>query len=118
VALLEHMGADLVVGCNPLPPPAPVEDDNPRSRLTDFLAEVNPVLRARDLGASFSLMLHSAGRAEPSATRILYDPPARVFPLMRTFRFDEARSIMAAVQREPGFVRVVERCAEAWGRLA
>ena len=75
VQLVERMGADLVVACNPLPPPAAISSHAEDSPLADFLAELNPVNRLRDLRVSFEMMMHDFGDCEPSETRVVYEPP-------------------------------------------
>jgi predicted acylesterase/phospholipase RssA len=118
VVLVERMGADMVVACNPLPPPPVVTDTNPSSRLGDFLTELNPLLRLRHLFTSIQVVFHHFGRAEPSPTRFIYDPPGHAFPLLKTFRFDRAEAIKAAVMTEPGFVEVLDRAEAGWRRLS
>ncbi len=118
VVLLERMGADLLVACNPLPPPPPVTDDNPSTRLGDFLGEINPFTRLQHLGTAFEVMFHRFGRSEPGERRISYDPPPHAFPLLQTFRFDRAREILAMVKGEPEFQATVRRVVSAWKALS
>src|SRR5262249_50706924 len=118
VVLLERLGADLVIASNPLPPPPPVGGLPPHGRLADFLVELNPLARLHHLGTAFQVMFHHFGRAEPGERRLCYDPPSSASPLLRTFRFDKAREIVAAVQQEPGFQAVLEQCEQAWLQLS
>ncbi len=90
VVLVERMGADLLIACNPLPPPARVEAPAPKSPLGDFLAELNPVNRLRDLKVSFEMMVHDFGDCESADTRIVYEPPPESGALFGTFHFDRA----------------------------
>jgi NTE family protein len=118
VVLVERMGADLLIACNPLPPPAVVSTPTPTSALDDFLNEINPLRRLRELRVSFELMMHDFGDCEPSETRIVYEPPPDAGTLFGTFRFERARDLVAAVEREPGFRDTIERSTVAWGRLS
>ena len=118
VLLVERMGADLLVACNPLPPPELVKLHLPASPFGDFLAELNPFQRMRDLWVSFELMFHDFGDSEAADTRIVYDPLPDSGALVETFRFDRARELVAAVEREPRFIATVDRSVEAYRRLA
>jgi NTE family protein len=118
VVLVERMGADLLIACNPLPPPAVVSSRAAASPLGDFLAELNPVARLRDLRVSFELMMHDFGDCEPAETRIVYDPPPDAGALFGTFHFGRARQLVEAVEREPGFRHAIERSVAAYRRLA
>jgi predicted acylesterase/phospholipase RssA len=118
VVLVERMGADLLVACNPLPPPAVVSTRAAESPLDDFLAEINPVNRLRDLRVSFEMMMHDFGDCEPSETRIVYEPPPDANSLFGTFQFGRAAALVEAVEREPRFRETIDRSAEAWARLA
>ena len=118
VVLVERMGADLLVACNPLPPPAVVSSRAETSALHDFLAELNPVNRLHHLRASFEMMMHDFGDCEVSETRIVYDPPPDAGALFGTFHFGRAAALVEAVEREPRFRETIERSAEAWARLS
>jgi predicted acylesterase/phospholipase RssA len=118
VLLVERMGADLLVACNPLPPPPKVEVRASKSALGDFLAELNPLRRLLDLKVSFELMLHDFGDCEAADNRIVYDPPPDAGTLFRTFAFGRAHELVAAVEREERFQETIRRCAEAWEKLS
>jgi predicted acylesterase/phospholipase RssA len=118
VVLVERMGADLLIACNSLPPPHRVSSASPASPLGDFLAELSPVARLRDLRVSFELMLHAFGDCEPSESRIVYDPPPEATALFGTFAFGRAGALIEAVEREPGFQEIIRRSVEAYKRLA
>ena len=74
--------------------------------------------RLRDLWVSFELMFHDFGDSEDAESRIVYDPPPESGALVETFRFDRARELVAAVEREPRFIATVERSVEAYRKLA
>lgn len=117
VVLVERMGADLLIACNPLPPPPRVEVRTPGSPLSDFLAELNPVHRVRDLMVSFALMMHEFGDCEDADTRIVYDPPP-TYPKFSPSEFDRAPEILEAVRKEPIFRETVRKSIDAWHRLS
>jgi predicted acylesterase/phospholipase RssA len=118
VVLVERMGADLLVACNPLPPPAAISTRAVDSALSDFLAELNPVNRLRDLRVSFEMMIQHFGECEPSETRVVYEPPPDESALFGTFHFGRAAALIEAVEREPRFRETVDKSAAAWARLA
>jgi NTE family protein len=118
VVLVERMGADMLVACNPLPPPPRVSVRETKSPLGDFLAELNPINRLRDLRVSFELMIHDFGDCEPAETRVLYDPPPEANGLLRTFDFARAHDLVREVEREEGFRQTIERAVETWRKLA
>jgi NTE family protein len=118
VLLVERMGADLLVACNPLPPPPSVEVSAPKTAVGDFFAELNPVRRVRDLMVSFELMMHDFGDCEDAESRVVYDPPPDAGALFRTFAFGRARELVSAVEREPRFQETLQRCADAWAKLS
>jgi len=118
VLLVERMGADLLVACNPLPPPPNVEVRASKSVVGDFLAELNPVRRIMDLKVSFELMMHDFGDCEDADDRIVYEPHPDAGALFRTFAFGRARELCAEVEREDSFQDTIRRCAEAWQRLS
>lgn len=118
VVLVERLGADLLVACNPLPPPPNVRVRQPTTPWSDFLAELNPVHRLRDLMVSFELMFHDFGDCEEAEWRVVYDPPAETAPLFRTFNYAKSRDLVDEVTREPAFTATLDRCAEAWGRMS
>ena len=118
VVLVERMGADLLIACNPLPPPLSVRARTAASPLGDFLAELNPVHRLRDLLVSFELMFHDFGDCEDSATRVVYEPASEAGALFRTFDYRRARELVSAVKREDSFREAVDRSERAWKRLA
>lgn len=118
VVLVERWGADLLVGCNGLPPPDKVHVRTPGSPLQDFLAEFNPMNRLRDLAVSFAHMCHDFGDCEEASSRIIYEPPPDGFPLLRTFDFHRAEQIVEEVLREPRFQEMVAKSAQAYQRLA
>lgn len=118
VVLVERMGADLLIACNPLPPPLNVRARTAASPLGDFFAELNPVHRLRDLLVSFELMFHDFGNCETSDTRVVYEPAAEAGTLFRTFDYRRARELVDAVKREESFQEAVNRSERAWKRLA
>jgi predicted acylesterase/phospholipase RssA len=118
VVLVERMGADLLVACNPLPPPTATSAHAHDSPLADFLAELNPVNRLRDLRVSFEMMIQHFGECEPAETRVVYEPPPDESALFGTFHFGRAASLIDAVEREPRFRETVDKSAAAWARLA
>jgi predicted acylesterase/phospholipase RssA len=118
VVLVERMGADLLVACNPLPPPQKVHVRTPTTPLSDFLAELNPVNRLRDLLVSFELMLHDFGDCEEAETRVVYEPPPETGTLFRTFNYGRSRELVEAVKGEESFRATVQRSADAWAKLA
>lgn len=117
VVLVERMGADLLIACNPLPPPPNVRVRLPTTPLSDFLAELNPINRVRDLIVSFSLMFHDFGDCEEADTRVVYEPPPDASALFATFNYGSARALVDKVKQEPAFRLTVQRCADAWARL-
>ncbi|MFT3772821.1 MAG: patatin-like phospholipase family protein [Minicystis sp.] len=118
VVLVERMGADLLVACNPLPPPPSVRVRTPTTPLSDFLAELNPINRLRDLLVSFELMFHDFGDCEAAETRIVYEPPPEAGPLFRTFNYGKSRELVDEVKREDSFRATLQRSADAWAKLA
>jgi len=112
------MGADLLIACNPLPPPLSVRVRTAVSPLGDFLAELNPVHRLRDLLVSFELMFHDFGDCEDSDTRVVYEPAPDAGALFRTFDYRRAPELVEAVKREDSFREAVNRSERAWKRLA
>lgn len=118
VVLVERMGADLLIACNSLPPPPAVSTLTPATPTEDFLAELNPIRRLRDLRVSFERMMHDFGDCEPSDTRVVYEPPPDSGTIFGTFQFGRARALVAAVEREPGFRDTVDRATEAYRRMA
>ena len=118
VVLVERMGADLLVACNSLPPPGNIDVRAAKTPLGDFLAELNPVHRLRDLKVSFEMMIHDFGDTEPADHRIVYEPPPDSSAMFGTFRFGRARELVDAVEREPRFRDAVDRSAEAWAKLS
>lgn len=118
VVLVERMGADLLVACNSLPPPGVIDVRAEKSPLADFLAELNPIHRLRDLKVSFEMMIHDFGDTEPADHRIVYEPPPDSSALFGTFRFGRARELVDAVEREPRFRDTVDRSVEAWSKLS
>lgn len=118
ILLVERMGADLTVACNPLPPPAALRVDPPKSALGAILKGFNPVSRVLDFTLSFSLMCHDAGDCEPREDRIVYDPPSAEMPLFGTFDFERASEIMEAVRKQRAFKETVRRAQKAWKRIA
>ena len=113
-----NLRADLLIACNPLPPPPRIDSFAAASPLGDFLAELNPVNRLRDLRVSFELMVHDFGDCEASDTRVFYDPPPDAGALFGTYRFGRARELCLAVEREPRFRETVQRSVEAYRKLA
>lgn len=118
VVLVERMGADLLLACNPLPPPPSIQIRLPTTPLSDFLAELNPVNRLRDLMVSFELMFHDFGDCEEAETRVVYDPPPETGPLFRTFNYARARELVDEVKREPRFGDTMARALSAWAKLS
>ncbi len=118
VVLVERMGADLLIACNPLPPPARIESAADASPLGDFLAELNPINRLRDLKVSFEMMMHDFGDCEAAETRIVYEPPPESGALFGTFHFNKAAELVRAVEKEPRFQEAVDWSVEAWRKLA
>lgn len=118
VVLVERMGADLLIACNPLPPPPSVRVQVPMTPLRDFLAELNPVNRLRDLLVSFELMFHDFGDCEEAETRVVYEPPPEAGPLFQTFEYSRARELVEAVKREESFQTTLRRSAAAWKKLS
>lgn len=118
VVLVERMGADLCIACNPLPPPLSVNLREPTTPLQDFLAEFNLLNRLRDIYVSFTLMLHDFGDCEPSETRVVYDPGGHASSLSLTSAFERGRAVVHAVERDPLFQETIRRAVEAWQRLA
>ena len=112
------MGADLLIACNPLPPPPRVIVPNSASPLGDFFAELNPIRRLSDLRVSFALMIHDFGDCEPSDTRIVYDPSPDAGSFFGTFHFGRARELVATVEKDPRFRETIERSGEAYRALA
>ncbi|APR75785.1 Hypothetical protein A7982_01131 [Minicystis rosea] len=118
VVLVERMGADLLLACNPLPPPTSVHVRAPTTPFSDFMAELNPMNRLRDLLVSFELMFHDFGDCEAAETRIVYEPAPETGPLFRTFNYGRSRELVEEVKREENFRSAVQRSADAWAKLA
>lgn len=118
VVLVERMGADLLVACNPLPPPQNVRVRAPTTPLSDFLAELNPLNRLRDLLVSFELMFHDFGDCEEAETRVVYEPPPETSTLFRSFDYGRSRELVEMVKRDEIFRATVQRSADAWAKLA
>jgi hypothetical protein len=112
------MGADLLIACNPLPPPPRVIVPNSATPLGDFFAELNPIRRLSDLRVSFALMIHDFGDCEASDTRVVYDPSPDAGSLFDTFHFSRARELVLAVENDAGFRETIERSVEAYGKLS
>lgn len=115
--LVDHLGADLVVATNPLPPPENVRVVSPTNPLLRFLFEFSPLYRAHELISSFALMFHKVGEIEGKAY-ILYDPPPSAFPLIGTFDFSNGPKIYQQALREREFRRCVLEAKRAWKDLA
>lgn len=118
VVLVERLGADLLIACNPLPPPPSVRVHMPTTPLRDFLAELNPVNRLRDLLVSFELMFHDFGDCEEAEHRVVYEPPPETGPLFQTFEYSRARELVEEVKREDAFRTTTRRSIAAWGKLS
>lgn len=115
--LVERMGADLSVASNPLPPPLNRNIKLPKTPIESFLKGVNPVARATDFLASFSLMFHDAGQHEPRENRIIFEPPAADLPLLGTFEFERAQEIIQMVRAQRAYKETVRRTALMWEKL-
>jgi predicted acylesterase/phospholipase RssA len=118
VVLVERMGADLLIACNPIPGPGRIEVRESQSPVGDFFAELSPWNRLRDLRISFAMMIHDFGDCEPADTRIVYEPPPDSNALFGTFRFSRARELVAMVEGDASFRETIDRSVEAWGRLS
>jgi predicted acylesterase/phospholipase RssA len=102
VALVESLGADLVIAANALPAamPAPA-----RGRLGD-------------LTAAFSLLLHVAGDRETTDRRVIYSAVPAAAPLRATFDYGAAERVVARIAGDPGFRATVAAAIAAWRELA
>jgi len=112
--LAHHLGANLVIATNPLPPPSVLPPSRFFSRT---LYELNPFFRLDQFMASIELMFHSVGDEEAEGY-ICYDPPPSSFPLFGTFDFKKARSIYENVRREAEFQATIDKAQKRWDRLA
>ncbi|HEX7838745.1 MAG TPA: patatin-like phospholipase family protein [Kofleriaceae bacterium] len=106
VALVESMGADLVIATNPLPAAPPRSTGGVLARLRDFTA-------------AFELLLHVAGEREPSRRRIIYSAGPAAAPLRTTFDYGSAARLVARVTHDdPRFRAAVDASVAAWRGLS
>jgi NTE family protein len=106
VALVEAMGADLVIGANPLPAALPRTTRGALARL-------------HDLTTAFQLLLHVAGEREPSDRRVIYSPGPAAAPLSTTFDYGcAARLVAQLTHRDPRFRAAVDASVAAWTELS
>jgi predicted acylesterase/phospholipase RssA len=116
-ALLESMGAGLVISGNFLPAatmrPARARE-RARSRIARVVRELDPFARMNDFAVAFQLFMHNAGNAEPSPRRITYTPEAVAFPLVRTFQYGDAERMVDAARNDPRLHEAVESARRAW----
>jgi NTE family protein len=106
VALVESMGADLVIATNPLP----------AGRLRSTWGVL---ARLRDFTAAFELLLHVAGDREPSDRRVIYSAGPAAAPLRTTFDYGSAAQLIArATHDDPRFRAAVDASVAAWRELS
>jgi predicted acylesterase/phospholipase RssA len=117
-ALLESVGAGLVVSGNFLPAATmrPARRRG-RSRVGRVVRELDPLARVSDFAVALQLFMHMAGNAEPSPRRVTYTPEAVAFPLVRTFQYGEAERMVDAARKDPRLHEAVESAARAWERM-
>lgn len=101
-ALVESMGAGLVISGNLLP----------AAKATR--ARRGVLGRLGDLTDAFHLLVHEAGNPEPGERRLTYAPAAASLPLARTFRYDEAARVTDAARRDPRLADVVDEASRRW----
>jgi len=110
IALVEAMGADLVIATNPLPAGL-----GPRANAGGW----GPLSRLRDFAVSFELMLHLAGEHAPTARRIVYSAEPASAPLLSTFGYSASARIVDQVRtRDARFRAAVEASAAAFRDLS
>ena len=106
VALVESVGADLVIATNPLPAAPPRSTRGVLARLRDFTA-------------AFELLLHVAGDREPSDRRVIYSAGPAAAPLRTTFDYGSAARLVArATYDDPRFRAAVDASVAAWRKLS
>jgi predicted acylesterase/phospholipase RssA len=105
VALVESLGADLVIAANALPAAALRPTRGPAARLGDFTA-------------AFGLLLHVAGEREATGRRVLYSAVPAAAPLRATFDYGSAERFIARIAGDPGFRAAVGAAVAAWRELA
>jgi predicted acylesterase/phospholipase RssA len=105
VALVESLGADLVIAANALPAAAPGPARGPGSRLGDVTA-------------AFGLLLHVAGEREVTDRRVIYSAGPAAAPLRATFDYGSAERFVARITGDPGFRAAVGAAVAAWRELA
>jgi NTE family protein len=120
VALVENMGADLVIATNPLPAAV---GPRPRSQgqgsVWDGLRALNPWRRIRDFSVSLALMLHLAGEHEMTDRRVIYSADPAAAPLLTTFDYAAARRVVDHVRhRDVRFRQAVDASVQAFRALA
>lgn len=106
VGLVEAMGADLVIGANPLPAARPRSTRGALARLHDFTT-------------AFQLLLHVAGERELSDRRVIYSAGPAAAPLSTTFDYGCAARLVAKLTHDdPRFRAAVDASVAAWRELA
>ncbi len=105
VALVESMGADLVICHNPLPA---ATSHSARGLLG----------RLRDFATAFELLLHVAGEREVSGRRVLYSAAPATAPLQTTFEYGSAAQIANLTRDDPRFRAAVDASVAAWQDLS
>ncbi len=115
--LVERMGADLSIASNPLPPPLNRNIKIPKTPIESLFQDLNPIARATDFLASFSLMFHDAGQHEPKDNRIIFEPPAAELPLLGTFEFNRAKEIIRTVREQRAYKETLRRAKQAWEKM-
>ncbi len=115
--LVDHLGGDLIIATNPLPPPDGLKVKPPRTPIGQFLREASPWHRMKELLSASILMFHTVGEFE-AAHYLLYDPPPSTFSMVGTGEFAKSREIYMNVLQEREFISLVRRVKASWRLLA
>lgn len=118
VDAVRALGADLVIASNPLPPPLPLPAWLvSSSAVMRAIHQWSPIGRLVAVFQSFELESSTAGRYA-GEDALLYEPPPKLLPALRSFHFWNARTRVAEAAADPLLAAVVSQATAAWRAIS
>ncbi len=114
---LAQYGADMVIACNAVPGP---DQRNPLGGwyLGDLLYRLTPVGRFIDLWVATSSLLQRVSREATEDAHVFIEVGNTSSPLVESFYFYDAESIVAEATLDEELVKGARVCARAWEEFA